>query len=127
MRRCGHPLAAHKAVRVLVQGALQAALRDAGLAWGAYEFLGALDRALKNPECEALWRQGEDVFADSGSTTLIPTTCPVAGRRARNVNAEVSAVLLAGQSLQIGHEFNQQPAHGPFKTDRSGECLRPWI
>jgi hypothetical protein len=56
--------AAHKAVRVLVQGALQAALRDAGLAWGAYEFLGALDRALKNPECEALWRQGEDVFAD---------------------------------------------------------------
>jgi hypothetical protein len=56
--------AAHKAVRVLVQGALQAALRDAGLAWGAYEFLGALDRALKNPDCEALWRQGEDVFAD---------------------------------------------------------------
>jgi hypothetical protein len=56
--------AAHKAVRVLVQGALQAALREAGLAWGSYEFLGALDRALKNPECEALWRQGEDVFAD---------------------------------------------------------------
>jgi hypothetical protein len=56
--------AAHKATRVLVQGALQAALQDAGLAWGAYEFLGALDRALKNPELEAQWRQGADVFED---------------------------------------------------------------
>jgi hypothetical protein len=56
--------AAHKATRMLVQGALQAALQDAGLAWGAYEFLGALDRALENPELEAQWRQGADVFAD---------------------------------------------------------------
>jgi Fe-S-cluster containining protein len=56
--------AAHKTTRMLVQGALQAALRDAGLAWGAYDFLGALDRALKNPECEAQWRLGADVFAD---------------------------------------------------------------
>lgn len=56
--------AAHKTTRILVQGALQAALRDAGLAWGAYEFLGALDRALQNPDCERLWREGVDVFAD---------------------------------------------------------------
>jgi hypothetical protein len=56
--------AAHRTVRVLVQGALQAALHDAGLPWGAYEFLAALDRALKDPECETRWRQGEDVFAD---------------------------------------------------------------
>jgi Fe-S-cluster containining protein len=54
----------HKTVRALVQNALQAAMRDAGVGWGAYEFLAALDRALRNPECEALWRGGVDVFAD---------------------------------------------------------------
>ncbi len=74
--------AAHKAVRVLVQGALQAALREAGLAWGAYEFLSALDRALENPDCEALWRQGEDVFADlrldAANDQALPTLKPLA-------------------------------------------------
>ncbi len=55
---------AHKTVRALVQNALQAAVRDASLAWGAYEFLAALDRALQDPGCETLWRQGEDVFGD---------------------------------------------------------------
>jgi Fe-S-cluster containining protein len=55
---------AHKTVRCLVQGALQSALHDAGLGWGAYEFLAALDRALDRPDCETLWRQGQDVFAE---------------------------------------------------------------
>ncbi len=41
--------AAHKTVRALVQGALQAALRDGGLDWGASEFLAGLDRALQKP------------------------------------------------------------------------------
>ncbi len=54
----------HKTVRALVQNALQAAMRDAGLAWGAYEFLAALDRALQDPQCEAGWKAGADVFAD---------------------------------------------------------------
>ncbi len=55
---------AHKTVRCLVQGALQSSLHDAGLGWGAYEFLAALDRVLDNPDCERLWREGHDVFAD---------------------------------------------------------------
>jgi Fe-S-cluster containining protein len=54
----------HKTVRALVQNALQAAMREAGLAWGAFEFLAALDRTLQDPQCEAHWREGEDVFAD---------------------------------------------------------------
>jgi len=56
--------AAHKTVRVLVQGALQAALRDSGLDWGASEFLAGLDRALKNPDAEANWLCGQEVFVD---------------------------------------------------------------
>ncbi|WP_294534658.1 YkgJ family cysteine cluster protein [uncultured Rhodoblastus sp.] len=55
---------AHKTVRALVQNALQASLREAGLGWGAYEFLMALDRALQDPKCEENWRRGGDVFAD---------------------------------------------------------------
>ena len=54
----------HKTVRALVQNALQAAMRDAGLSWGAYEFLAALDRVLQDPQCEARWKAGVDVFAD---------------------------------------------------------------
>ena len=56
--------AAHKTVRGLVQGALQAALRDGGLDWGANEFLAGLDRALREPDAEARWLRGEEVFAD---------------------------------------------------------------
>ncbi len=55
---------AHKGVRVLVQGALQAALRDGGLDWGASDFLSGLERALEDPEAEARWLRGEKVFDD---------------------------------------------------------------
>lgn len=55
---------AHRAVRSLVQSALQASLRDAGLDWGACEFLAGLDRAMKDEDCEARWLRGEPVFAD---------------------------------------------------------------
>jgi Fe-S-cluster containining protein len=56
--------AAHRAVRSLVQSALQASLRHAGLDWGACEFLAGLDRALHDEDCEARWLRGEPVFAD---------------------------------------------------------------
>lgn len=56
--------AAHKAVRSLVQSALQASLRDAGLDWGACEFLAGLNRAMQDEQCEARWLRGEPVFAD---------------------------------------------------------------
>lgn len=55
---------AHRAVRSLVQSALQASLRDAGLDWGTCEFLAGLDRAMKDENCEARWLRGEAVFAD---------------------------------------------------------------
>jgi Fe-S-cluster containining protein len=56
--------AAHKTVRALAQGALQAALRDNGMDWGACDFLVGLDRALQDPDAEARWLRGEKVFAD---------------------------------------------------------------
>ena len=56
--------AAHRTVRALTQGALQAAMRDNGLEWGASEFVSGLDRALGEPEAEARWLRGESVFAD---------------------------------------------------------------
>jgi len=56
--------AAHKTVRVLVQGALQEALREGGLDWGASEFLTSLDRALTDPQAETRWLRGEQVFQD---------------------------------------------------------------
>lgn len=56
--------AAHRAVRSLVQSALQASLRDAGLDWGACEFLAGLDRVMRDETCEARWLRGEAVFAD---------------------------------------------------------------
>lgn len=55
---------AHRAVRSLVQSALQASLRDAGLDWSSCEFLAGLDRALRDEDCEARWLRGEPVFAD---------------------------------------------------------------
>jgi Fe-S-cluster containining protein len=56
--------ASHRAVRALVQNALQAALRDAGLDWGVSEFLAGLDRAMQDDSSEARWLRGEAVFAD---------------------------------------------------------------
>lgn len=63
---------AHRMVRSLVQNALQAALRDAGYAWGAYELNHALMLALSQPESEAAWRAGEDVFADAQIDDVSP-------------------------------------------------------
>ena len=64
----GHPCEVpvselHVTVRSLVQNAMQAALRDAGYAWGAYELNQALHTALTNEICEAAWLKGHDVFA----------------------------------------------------------------
>jgi hypothetical protein len=56
--------ASHAAVRSLIQSALQASLRDAGLDWGACEFLAGLNRAMADEQCEARWLAGELVFAD---------------------------------------------------------------
>ena len=50
-------------VRSLVQNAMQAALRDCGYAWGAYELNQALRIALTNETCETAWLKGHDVFA----------------------------------------------------------------
>jgi hypothetical protein len=55
--------AGHRLVRALVQGALQSALRDAGLAWGAYELNAALLAALDDDAAEAAWRTGADPLA----------------------------------------------------------------
>lgn len=56
--------AAHRMVRSLVQSALQASLRDAGMDWGACEFLAGLNRAMQDEKCESRWLRGEPVFAD---------------------------------------------------------------
>ena len=53
----------HVTVRSLAQNAMQAALRDSGYAWGAYELNQALHIALTNEACEAAWLKGHDVFA----------------------------------------------------------------
>ncbi len=54
---------AHRVVRVLVQSALQAALRQRGLAWGAYELNHAVLLALDQPDSHADWLQGGDPLA----------------------------------------------------------------
>lgn len=53
----------HHMVRALVQNALQSALRDAGLPWGAFELNHALLLALDTPGAEAAWWAGEDPLA----------------------------------------------------------------
>ncbi|MCB4364508.1 YkgJ family cysteine cluster protein [Hydrogenophaga taeniospiralis] len=53
----------HRVVRVLVQSALQAALRQQGLAWGAYELNHALVLALDDPSTPASWHHGSDPLA----------------------------------------------------------------
>ncbi|MBQ0945873.1 YkgJ family cysteine cluster protein [Ideonella sp. 4Y16] len=55
----------HRLVRALVQGALQSALRDAGLAWGAYELNAALLLALDDDATEAAWLAGQDPLSDA--------------------------------------------------------------
>lgn len=50
----------HRMVRVLVQSALQAALRQRGLDWGAYELNHALVLALDNEDASARWLGGGD-------------------------------------------------------------------
>ncbi len=55
----------HQTARSLVQNAMQSALRDAGLAWASYELNHALRIALADPDAEARWAQGTDVFADA--------------------------------------------------------------
>lgn len=53
----------HQRMRSLVQNALQSALREAGLAWGLYEFHQALRLALEHKDALAAWLQGVDVMA----------------------------------------------------------------
>ncbi|MCY1539173.1 hypothetical protein D9M68_747460 [compost metagenome] len=53
----------HRVVRVLVQSALQAALRQQGLAWGAYELNHALVLALDDDTAESGWLTGDDPLA----------------------------------------------------------------
>ena len=54
---------AHRVVRVLVQSALQAALREQALAWGAYELNHAVLLALDQPDSHADWLRGGDPLA----------------------------------------------------------------
>lgn len=54
---------AHRVVRLLVQSALQAALRERGLAWGVYELNHALVLALDQPNSYANWQRGGDPLA----------------------------------------------------------------
>jgi len=53
----------HRMVRVLVQSALQAALRHRGLEWGAYELNHALVLALDDEDAHTQWRNGGDPLA----------------------------------------------------------------
>lgn len=55
----------HFLVRCVVQNALLASLREAGLAWGLYELNSALNLALANPSAEAAWRAGGDPLASA--------------------------------------------------------------
>lgn len=55
----------HMMVRSLIQNALQAALRDFGLAWTVYEFNHALTLALSGTDCETSWMKGIDVFSEA--------------------------------------------------------------
>lgn len=57
----------HRVVRLLLQAALQAALRDKGKAWGAYELHHALVLALDRPDAQMAWAQGEDPLADAAA------------------------------------------------------------
>lgn len=60
----------HQMVRALVQGALQSALRDGGLAWGLYELNHALVLAEATPDAEGAWQAGADPLAEAALTEL---------------------------------------------------------
>ncbi|MBI5013509.1 MAG: YkgJ family cysteine cluster protein [Methylocystis sp.] len=55
----------HLVVRSLVQNALMAALRRAGLAWGLYEVNRALNCALSAPHALEQWISGEDPLTNA--------------------------------------------------------------
>ncbi|MGM9428807.1 YkgJ family cysteine cluster protein [Hydrogenophaga sp. MI9] len=55
----------HRLVRMLLQAALQAALRQRGLAWGAYELNHALVLALDRLDAQDAWKQGQDPLAEA--------------------------------------------------------------
>ena len=57
-------------MRALVQGALQSALRDAGLVWGAYELNAALLLAIDDEGADAAWRAGADPLAAAALTEV---------------------------------------------------------
>jgi len=57
----------HRVVRMLVQSALQAALRDQGLAWAAYELNHALALALGSDRSAAAWLAGQDPLAPAAA------------------------------------------------------------
>jgi Putative zinc- or iron-chelating domain len=63
----------HQLVRSLVQNAMQSALRDAGLAWGAYELNQALLLALDDDGAEARWLAGDDPLAPAALAELPAT------------------------------------------------------
>lgn len=62
--------APHRTVRSLVQNAMQSALRDAGYAFGLYEFNRALSMALADESLLAQWMAGTDVFAEALATEV---------------------------------------------------------
>ncbi len=72
----------HFLVRCVVQNALLASLRDAGLAWGLYELNSALNLALTNPDAETAWRAGGDPLAGAS----------IAGADAREMAATFDAI-----------------------------------
>lgn len=57
--------ATHLFVRSIVQNALMAALRRAGLAWGLYEISKALNVALSTPNALEQWISGQDPLAQA--------------------------------------------------------------
>lgn len=57
----------HRLVRLLLQAALQAALREQDKAWGAYELNHALVLALDRPDAQAAWARGEDPLAEAAA------------------------------------------------------------
>ncbi len=60
----------HFTLRALVQNALQAALRDKGLAWGLYELNQGLSLALAEPERLEAWFAGEDSLAPAAVANI---------------------------------------------------------
>jgi Fe-S-cluster containining protein len=62
---------AHRAVRGLVQSALQSALHDAGLPWGVYDLVGALRLTLAREDGEAAFRAGEDFMLPAAADRAV--------------------------------------------------------